>query len=50
MHALEFGGWVIDTPGIRVVPPARRAHGQPARPVPGLPAVPVRCHFKGCSH
>jgi ribosome biogenesis GTPase len=50
MHALEFGGFVIDTPGIRVF----RLHGVPIANVrdlfPDFRPFQERCKFNGCSH
>jgi len=50
MHRLEFGGWVIDTPGIRVF----RLWGVPIDNVrdlyPDFRPFQERCHFSGCSH
>lgn len=50
MMRLDFGGWVIDTPGIRVF----RLFGVPIDNVrdlfPDFRPFQERCHFKGCSH
>ncbi len=50
MHLLDFGGWVIDTPGIRVF----RLHGATKFDVRGLfpefESYQSRCHFPDCTH
>jgi ribosome biogenesis GTPase len=50
LHALTFGGWVIDTPGIR----AFRLHGLTVTDLRGLfkefEPYQARCHFPDCTH
>lgn len=50
MHALDIGGYVIDTPGIRVF----RLFGVDAAHVrdlfPDFRELQARCRFSGCSH
>jgi ribosome biogenesis GTPase len=50
LHRLDIGGWVIDTPGIRVF----RLHGLTAGDLRGLfgefAPFAARCHYPDCSH
>jgi ribosome biogenesis GTPase len=50
MHRLDFGGYVIDTPGIRVF----RSFGVPAEQVRDLfldfAPYQAKCRFSGCTH
>ena len=50
LHALEFGGWVIDTPGIRVF----RLHGVTSGELRGLfpefARFQERCRYADCTH
>lgn len=50
LHALDMGGWVIDTPGIRVF----RLHGITQGELRGLfpefARFAANCHFPDCSH
>lgn len=50
LHPLAFGGWVIDTPGIRVF----RVHGltdlQLRDLFPEFAEVQASCHFPDCTH
>jgi ribosome biogenesis GTPase len=50
LHELSFGGWVIDTPGIRVF----RLHGSTVTDLRGLfrefEPYQADCHFPDCTH
>ncbi|MEO0661507.1 MAG: ribosome small subunit-dependent GTPase A, partial [Planctomycetota bacterium] len=50
LHRLELGGWVIDTPGIRVF----RLHGLAREQVrdlfPDFAPFQAKCHFATCTH
>ena len=50
LHALESGGWVVDTPGIRVF----RLHGAHREDLRGMfpdfEPFQKHCHFTGCTH
>lgn len=50
LHHLDFGGWVIDTPGIRVF----RLHGMHKHELrnyyPEIHAAQVDCRFPDCTH
>ena len=50
LHQLELGGWVIDTPGIRVF----RLHGLAREQVrdlfPDIAPFQAHCHFSTCTH
>jgi len=50
LHVLEQGGWVVDTPGIRVF----RLHGARRSDLrdmfPDFEPFQKDCHFTGCTH
>ncbi len=50
LHSLDFGGWVIDTPGIRIF----RLHGLKPRDLRGLfpefAPFAAHCRYPDCSH
>jgi ribosome biogenesis GTPase len=50
MHRLDFGGWVIDTPGIRVFRLFRVPVDNVRDLFPDFRPFQARCHFSGCSH
>jgi ribosome biogenesis GTPase len=50
MHPLEFGGYVIDTPGIRVFRPFGVPVDQLRDLFPDFIPFQKKCKFSGCSH
>lgn len=50
MHALDFGGWVIDTPGIRVFRLNRVHHSELKGLFPDIRRIQPRCRFPDCTH
>ncbi|HOR00149.1 MAG TPA: ribosome small subunit-dependent GTPase A [Anaerolineae bacterium] len=50
LHALEGGGYVADTPGIREFGLAGLRRGELARYYPEIAAVAHQCRFAGCLH
>ncbi len=50
MHKLDIGGWVIDTPGIRVFRLFGITEANVRDLFPDFRPFQERCRFKGCSH
>jgi ribosome biogenesis GTPase len=50
MHPLEFGGYVIDTPGIRVFRPFGVPESQLRDLFPDFTPFQKKCKFNGCTH
>jgi ribosome biogenesis GTPase len=50
LHRLELGGWVIDTPGIRVFRLHDLTPGELRGLFPEFAPFAARCHFPDCSH
>lgn len=50
LHPLDIGGWVIDTPGIRVFRIHGLARGDVRDLFPDFAPFQARCHFATCTH
>ena len=50
MHALSFGGYIIDTPGIREFGLTHFDKGEIAERFPEMRALMHLCHYNNCTH
>lgn len=50
MHRLDLGGWVVDTPGIRVFRPYGLSRGQVRDLFPDFAPFQRECRFATCTH